>query len=122
MVGISTGSCHTILLEDLGMHQVPAKFVPRLLTDNQEHHFSICENLPYSPDLSFPDLFLFPKLKMTLKGRRFQTVEDIIRNVTNELKAIQQPSNSTSKVEKGSGSSALLSKGIALKGIILIKL
>jgi hypothetical protein len=27
-VGISTGSCHTILVEDLGMHQVSVKFVP----------------------------------------------------------------------------------------------
>jgi transposase len=45
---------------------------------------------PYSPDLSLPDFFLFPKLKITLKGRRFQTVEDIITNSTNDLKAIPQ--------------------------------
>jgi hypothetical protein len=31
-VGISIGSCHTISVEDLGMHQVSTKFVPRLLT------------------------------------------------------------------------------------------
>jgi ribosomal protein L37E len=31
-VGISIGSCHTILTYDLGMHQVSAEFVPRLLT------------------------------------------------------------------------------------------
>jgi transposase len=30
---------------------------------------------PYSPDLAPADFFLFPKLKSTLKGRRFQTVE-----------------------------------------------
>lgn len=29
-VGISIGSCHTILMEDLGMHHVSAKFVQRL--------------------------------------------------------------------------------------------
>jgi transposase len=44
----------------------------------------------YSPDLSPPDIFLFPKLKITLKGRRFQTVEDTIVNATNYLKAIPQ--------------------------------
>jgi hypothetical protein len=33
-VGISICSCHTILTEDLGMHWVSAKFVPRLLTDD----------------------------------------------------------------------------------------
>jgi hypothetical protein len=43
-----------------------------------------------SPDFSHPDTFLFPKLKITLKGRRFQTVEDIINNATDVLKAIQQ--------------------------------
>jgi hypothetical protein len=31
----------------------------------------------YSPDLAPCDFFLFPKLKMKLKGRRFQTVEKI---------------------------------------------
>jgi transposase len=39
----------------------------------------------YSPDISPPNFFLFPKLKITLKGRRFQTVEDIITNATNAL-------------------------------------
>ena len=32
---------------------------------------------PYSPDLAPSDFFLFPKLKMKLKGRRFQTLEEI---------------------------------------------
>jgi hypothetical protein len=33
----------------------------------------------YSPDLSPCDFALFPKLKMKLKGRRFETVSDIQR-------------------------------------------
>jgi histone-lysine N-methyltransferase SETMAR len=33
---ISLGSCHNILTEKLGMHRVAAKFVPRLLTDEQK--------------------------------------------------------------------------------------
>jgi hypothetical protein len=45
-VGIYIGSCHTIFTEDLGMHRVSVKFVPRLLTDDQKlQRFSICENL-----------------------------------------------------------------------------
>jgi len=32
---------------------------------------------PCSPDLAPSDFFLFPKLKMKLKGRRFQTLEGI---------------------------------------------
>ena len=32
---------------------------------------------PYSPDLAPCDFFLFPKMKWKLKGRRFDTIEDI---------------------------------------------
>jgi hypothetical protein len=41
-------------------------------------------NHPYSHDLSRPDFFLYPKLKITHKGR-FHTVEYIIANVTNDI-------------------------------------
>jgi histone-lysine N-methyltransferase SETMAR len=34
---------------------------------------------PYSPDLAPADFFLFPKMKMQLKGRRFHTVAEIHR-------------------------------------------
>jgi hypothetical protein len=32
---------------------------------------------PYSPDLALCDFFLFPKIKLKLKGRRFDTTEEI---------------------------------------------
>jgi hypothetical protein len=32
---------------------------------------------PYSPDLAPCDFFLFPKMKLNLKGRRFETIEAI---------------------------------------------
>jgi hypothetical protein len=35
------------------------------------------ESSPYSPDLSPPNFFLFPKIKSTLKGRRLEETEDI---------------------------------------------
>jgi len=37
-VGISTGSCHQILTENLQMRCVRAKFMPCLLTDNQKEN------------------------------------------------------------------------------------
>ena len=43
---------------------------------------------PYSPDLAPADFFLFPKHKTTLKGRRFQTIEEIQENATIELRVI----------------------------------
>ena len=36
--GISVGSCHHILTEELKMHRVAAKFVPRLMTSDQQAH------------------------------------------------------------------------------------
>jgi hypothetical protein len=31
----------------------------------------------YSPDLALCDFFLFPKMKLKLKGRQFDTIEEI---------------------------------------------
>ena len=45
---------------------------------------------PYSPDLSPPDYFLFPKLKMKLKGPQFEDVAEIQESVTDVLKKAQK--------------------------------
>jgi len=45
---------------------------------------------PYSPDLSPPYYFLFPKLKMKLKGLHFADVAEIKEAVTDELKKFQK--------------------------------
>jgi len=44
------------------------------LTDN---NMTVVPHPPYSPDLAPSDFFLFPKLKMKFKGRRFQKLEEI---------------------------------------------
>ena len=43
---------------------------------------------PYSPDIAPCDFWMFPKLKMVLKGKRFNNIETIQSNATRELKAI----------------------------------
>ena len=44
--GILVGSCHHILTEELKMHRVAAKFVPRLMTsDQQPHRVQVCQDL-----------------------------------------------------------------------------
>ena len=45
---------------------------------------------PYSPDLSPCDYFLFPKLKLPLKGHLFEDVQDIQGAVTLSLQTILQ--------------------------------
>jgi histone-lysine N-methyltransferase SETMAR len=47
-------------------------------------------HLPYSPDLSPPDYYLFPKLKKKLKGLHFADVAEIQEAVTDELKNVQK--------------------------------
>jgi hypothetical protein len=43
---------------------------------------------PYIPDLAPEDFFLFPTVKTALKGKTFQDVEDIKKDVTAELNAV----------------------------------
>jgi hypothetical protein len=67
--------------------------VPRLLTDDQKenrylphHQISVVLYPPYSLTVTPADLFLFPKLKTTLEGRRFQTIEGIQENARHHRK------------------------------------
>jgi len=45
---------------------------------------------PYSLELAPVDFFPFPKLKTTLKGRRFQTIEEIQGNAAREVRTIRE--------------------------------
>ena len=62
----------------------------RAVTTNEflaKHNIPLLSQPPYSPDLA-PCDFLFPQLKKTMKGRRFDYVEDIQANATRQLRAI----------------------------------
>jgi len=45
---------------------------------------------PYSPDLAPCDFFFFPKIKRTLKGRRFASIDEIKSASLKELKTISK--------------------------------
>ena len=53
-----------------------------------KHSIITVDHPPYSPDLAPCDFFLFPKLKLPLRGTRFESIDDIKENATRELKAI----------------------------------
>jgi len=53
-----------------------------------EKNFPVVPQPSYSPDLSPCDFFLFPRLKNLLKGRHFCTLDNIQKNVTDDLKGI----------------------------------
>ena len=46
---------------------------------------------PYSPDLTPSDFYLFPKLKLPLRGTRFDSIKVIKENSQRELKVIPDP-------------------------------
>jgi len=50
------------------------------------HHLGL--SAPYRPDLAPCDFWLFSKLKFPLKGKIFQTANEIKENVTRQLIAI----------------------------------
>ncbi|KAJ4428902.1 hypothetical protein ANN_25896 [Periplaneta americana] len=53
------------------------------------HNITALDHPPYSPDLSPPDYFLFPRLKSHLKGQRFNA-EEVIANATRALRRVSQ--------------------------------
>ncbi|UYV64534.1 hypothetical protein LAZ67_3001123, partial [Cordylochernes scorpioides] len=55
-----------------------------------KHSISVLPHPPYSPDIAPCDLFFFPKLKMTLKGRRFSSSSEVIENATVELNKLRK--------------------------------
>jgi hypothetical protein len=55
-----------------------------------KHEMSVIPQLPYSLDLIPAEFFLFPKLNSTLKGRRFQMIEELDENSLWDLRAIPQ--------------------------------
>ena len=50
-----------------------------------EHQITQVAQPHYSPDLVPCDFWLFPKLKSPLKGKRFQTIDEIQENMTGQL-------------------------------------
>ncbi|UYV61193.1 hypothetical protein LAZ67_1003770 [Cordylochernes scorpioides] len=55
----------------------PAHTALKLSKFLQDHSTSVFPQPPYSPDLAPCDFFLFGKLKKKLKGRKFQSIEEI---------------------------------------------
>ena len=55
-----------------------------------KHATTVLPQPPYSPDLAPADFFLFPKLKSTLKGRRFESIEAIKTNSLAHLRSIRK--------------------------------
>ncbi|UYV77390.1 hypothetical protein LAZ67_15000825 [Cordylochernes scorpioides] len=76
----------------------PPHTATSVLTYLAKQGIQILQQPPYPPDLAPNDFILFPKLKMALKGRRFDTRECIIADSKKVLKKI--PKDAFSKCFK----------------------
>jgi hypothetical protein len=87
-----------------------------------KHSIGTLPQHPYSPDLSPPDFFLVPKLKITLEEDfTWWKPSSLMRQMTWKW-YYKHHLNSASKSAHGGGRGALLRKGTLLRGIIFNKL
>ena len=59
-----------------------------MLDNLTKHQVNTIEQSPYSSDLGQWNFFLFPKHKLLLRGKRFESLEAIKEHPEEELKAI----------------------------------
>jgi hypothetical protein len=83
-VRIGYGTYQRVMTKEFGMHRVTDKFVPKVLrADQRQQRVNVFTELRQlasddeTPDLAHCDFFLFPYMKLKLKGRRFDTIEEI---------------------------------------------
>ena len=72
------------------MKRVAARLVPEDHLTRLSLSTNIIKQPSYSTDMAPADFFLFPKLKLPLRGTRFQSIEDIQENSRRELKSIPE--------------------------------
>ena len=69
----------------------------------------VCPHPPYSPDLAPCDFWLFPKVKITMKGKRFESIQDIEVATTAQRK---RTFRTASESGKNDGTSVFEARGI----------
>jgi hypothetical protein len=81
-------------------------------------NITVCPHPPYSPDLALCYFWLFPKVKMTLKGKRFESIQDIEAATTAQLKTLtKRTSRTASESGKNDGINVFEARGSILRGI-----
>ena len=83
-----------------------------------KNNMTVIPHPPYSPDLAPCDFFLFPKLKLRMKGRRFNTIEEIqeeSQRVSNSTQFQKGTSRDASKHGRNAGTAVFMQKGSTLK-------
>jgi histone-lysine N-methyltransferase SETMAR len=55
----------------------------------EKYGWQVLPHPPYSPDMSPPDFDLFPKLKKSLRGERFRSIEEVSNEVIQVIRSIK---------------------------------
>jgi hypothetical protein len=104
------------------MRKISANMVTRILSDERKQLEFLAkkpvtelDHPPYSPDLAPCDFWLFPELKVALKGRRFDDISNIQRHAVKELETIPDDQFQKCSEQWKHRLSVLTHKGIALK-------
>ena len=79
--------------------------------------FTACPHPPYSPDLAPCDFWLLPKVKMAMKGKRFESIQDIELATRAQQKTRKGTSRTASKSGKNDWISVFEMRGSILRGI-----
>jgi hypothetical protein len=80
--------CHTSLLVKWanGLVLLRATLPFSSISSCRTKKITVRQHPPYSTDLAPCDFWLFPKLKLTMKGKRFASIPDIEAATTTRLK------------------------------------
>ena len=54
----------------------------------EKNGWQVLPHPPYSPDMSPPNFDLFPKLKKSLRGKRFRSIDEVSNEVTRIIRRI----------------------------------
>ncbi|UYV81108.1 hypothetical protein LAZ67_20000041, partial [Cordylochernes scorpioides] len=99
-----TGTAHSeFISEEISLNQLFRSQQWKLLHDNTpvykatfvmdytaKRSVTVLSYPPYSPDISPCDFFYIPKLKLTLKGKRFSSSKEVIENTTTEINKLRK--------------------------------
>jgi len=94
--------CHTLLL------------VWQFLSNK---NIMVCPHPPYSPYLAPCNFWLFPKIKITMKGKCFESIHDIEAAMTAQRHSRKRTSRTASESGKNDGISVFKARGSILMGI-----
>lgn len=73
------------------LHDNARPHIGHVVTEKlREYGWEVLPHPPYSPDMSPPDYDLFTKLKQPMRGRRFQSLEELSTAVTQAIRQMNK--------------------------------